>query len=193
MGRSRIGSMRPKWGLGLGIGLVTGLVLWLFSGPPLEVRREMPLFLWVWAPVVMTGMLIYAELIRKEKSKRWWQISGLVGLMTIYAIWVPQWLMGVANRQYENLMIIHLPLLAWIGVGGYLLGFKAAARDRLAVLSKSLELMVMAGIFVAVGGYLWARRKSCSNHGVDCPGVGHAVWGDGGDGLGGADRHDDWL
>jgi len=56
------------------------------------------------------------------------------------------------REQYQSLMILHLPVLAWIGVGVSLLGLKSDAQNCFAFLIKSLEVVVTGGIFLIAGG-----------------------------------------
>jgi hypothetical protein len=47
---------------------------------------------------------------------------------------------------------LHLPLLAWIGCGLYLLGLRSEPRERFAFVIQSIEVFVTAGLFVGAGG-----------------------------------------
>ena len=54
------------------------------------------------------------------------------------------------QEQYLNLMIIHLPLLAWVSVGIFFLSEHRDAHSRLRFLLKSMEVIVVGGIFAGI-------------------------------------------
>ncbi len=60
------------------------------------------------------------------------------------------------QEQYLTLMAIHLPLLAWAGVGVYLLWRRRDAENRFAFLIKSLEVGIMGGLLLIAGGLFTA-------------------------------------
>jgi hypothetical protein len=62
----------------------------------------------------------------------------------------------VFQEQYVSLMILHLALLAWAGVGVYLLARHRDAENRFAFLIDSLEVAVLAGLFAIAGGLFTA-------------------------------------
>jgi hypothetical protein len=49
-------------------------------------------------------------------------------------------------------MVIHLPALAWIAVGIFLLGLRSNAQGRFAYIIKSVEVFITGGLFVIAGG-----------------------------------------
>jgi hypothetical protein len=53
-------------------------------------------------------------------------------------------------------MIIHLPLLAWAGVGAFLIAEHHDPANRFAFLIKSLEVFILGGLFVIAGGLFTA-------------------------------------
>lgn len=53
-------------------------------------------------------------------------------------------------------MTIHLPLLAWAGVGAFLVAEHRDPANRFTVLIKSLEVFIMGGLFVIAGGLFTA-------------------------------------
>jgi hypothetical protein len=56
---------------------------------------------------------------------------------------------GSMSGQYALLMVLHLPLAAWIAVGLTLLGIRRDDAGRFAFLSKSIEVFITAGVFCA--------------------------------------------
>jgi len=51
--------------------------------------------------------------------------------------------------QYAILMLLHVPLAAWIAVGLALLGFRRSDVQRFAFLNKSIETFITGGVFAA--------------------------------------------
>jgi hypothetical protein len=70
----------------------------------------------------------------------------------LYVIWLargPVSDVASMSGQYALLMVLHVPLAAWIAVGLTLLGFGRDDAKRFAFLSKSIEVFITAGIFSA--------------------------------------------
>ena len=80
-------------------------------------------------------------------------VAGMAAL-TVFARVAYAWLdTRQLQEHYMTLMVIHLPLLAWTGVGLYVL--RAGLRNRVPVfafLLKSLETFIVAGLFAIAGG-----------------------------------------
>ena len=60
------------------------------------------------------------------------------------------------QEQYLTLMAMHLPLLAWAGVGAFLIARHRDPANRFGFLIKSLETFVLGGLFVIAGGLFTA-------------------------------------
>ena len=142
--------MKPRWSLVLGIGVITGLIMWGLSSPNLTVKGELPYFLWLWAPILAWGVLIFLASAAPRQWRRALASGGLIGLLTGYSLIMAPGLSRIASDQYLDLMMTHLPLLAWIGVGIYVLGGAAKSQDRWGWLIKSLEVAVVTGLFLMV-------------------------------------------
>jgi hypothetical protein len=59
-----------------------------------------------------------------------------------------------AARYFEHaqiLMALHLPVLAWAGVGICILGLKSSSEERFAFLIKSLEVFITGGLYLMAG------------------------------------------
>ena len=63
----------------------------------------------------------------------------------------PQTGIGPFQEQYLTLMIFHLPLLAWAGVGAFLIFKHRDPANRFAFLIKSLEVFIVGGLFAIAG------------------------------------------
>jgi hypothetical protein len=60
------------------------------------------------------------------------------------------------QRQYITLMVMHLALLAWAGVGAFLLARHRDPTSRFRFLIKSFEVLIVGGLFVIAGGLFTA-------------------------------------
>ncbi|MEZ4835311.1 MAG: hypothetical protein R2873_25530 [Caldilineaceae bacterium] len=75
-----------------------------------------------------------------------------------------------AGQTYQILMLFHLPLLAWIGVGFGMLGWGSSPRERFAALIKSVEIGITGGVFgIGVGAFAMITVGLFSALGLDLP------------------------
>jgi hypothetical protein len=85
-----------------------------------------------------------------------WQLSAVIGIsLVIAAAYVllvyPRAGTIPFQEQYLNLMALHLPLLAWAGVGAFLVFRHRDATNRFSFLIKSLEAFIFGGLFLMAG------------------------------------------
>ena len=59
----------------------------------------------------------------------------------------PEW----ASEQYLIVAAIHIPLLCWAALGVMALGARSSAADRFAFLFKSIEVAIVAGLYLLAG------------------------------------------
>jgi hypothetical protein len=112
--------------------------------------------LWA-APLSAAFVLIYLTAVGRKR----WRLSTLIGIITVvagaYVLWTyPQAGTRPFQEQYLTLMAMHLPLLAWAGVGAFLIAEHRDPANRFAFLVKSLEVFIMGGLFVIAGGLFTA-------------------------------------
>jgi hypothetical protein len=148
------------WQQAIPLSLLLGLVLWLLSAPGLtfELRngpggvRYYPDLALLWAPVTaafIIGFLAFA--VRRHATRAALVIAGLAAL-TAYVFFVPGLRSVVTQVDYLTLMVAHVPLLAWCGLGLFVLGWGSSALNRFAFLTKSIEVIGTAGVAAIVGG-----------------------------------------
>jgi hypothetical protein len=152
------------WAWILPLALVNGLLFWWFSDDQqfmMQIAgtgRTLPqsflpaVFLWA-APLSAALVLIYLTAVGQKQ----WQFSVPIGLLMLaagaYVYWMyPQAGTRPFQEQYLMLMLLHLPLLAWAGVGAFLVVNHRDPANRFAFLIKSLEVFIMGGLFVMAGG-----------------------------------------
>jgi hypothetical protein len=56
-----------------------------------------------------------------------------------------------ASEQYLILATIHIPLLCWVALGVSALGIRSSVADRFAFLIKSIEVAIVAGLYLGAG------------------------------------------
>jgi hypothetical protein len=147
------------WQQAIPLSILLGVVLWVLSAPQLQFEvnptgaREMyvPFLGLLWAPVTaafIIGFLAFAT--RRHAMRAGLVIVGLAAL-TAYVFLAPG-LRGAATQgSYLTLMVAHVPLLAWCGLGLFVLGWGSTALNRFAFLTKSIEVIGTAGVAAIVG------------------------------------------
>jgi len=160
---ARTASFVVAWAWVIPLALVNGLLFWLLSDGQrftIQIARarqgmstDFLALLLLAAPISAAFVLLYLTAVGR---KRWW-LSALIGLVTLaagaYVLWAyPRTGSRPFQEQYLALMALHLPLLAWAGVGVFLTAEHTDPASRFAFLIKSLELFIMGGLFVIAGG-----------------------------------------
>lgn len=152
------------WAWVIPLALVNGLLFWWLSNEqrymieiagarPGTATEFVPAIFLLAAPISAAFVLLYLTAV----GRRRWRLSAMIALLTLavaaYVLWVyPHAGTRPFQEQYLTLMAMHLPLLAWAGVGAFLIADYRDATNRFAFLIKSLELFIMGGLFVIAGG-----------------------------------------
>jgi len=140
-----------NWKLAIPLSVVTGLIFWALSTPELEFLQHLPYIVLLWAPLATLSALAFLSLTAGKEYRR----AGLIGLglviACLYILLLTPRLAANFQRSYLELMAIHLPLLCWIALGVYILGFGSSAANRFAFLIKSIEVMITAGLYLIAG------------------------------------------
>ena len=153
------------WGWAIPLALLNGLALWLLSDeqrfavtiqsarPGLADNTFFPMVILLAAPLSAAFVLAYLTLAGRLRR----EVAALIGVVLLAAvayvlIIYPQMGTRPFQEQYLTLMAMHLPLLAWAGVGALLTYDHRDPTNRFAFLLKSLEVFVVAGLFAIAGG-----------------------------------------
>jgi hypothetical protein len=145
----------------------------------------LPTIAWLAAPLSAVFVVIYLTPVGRKR----WHLSALIGILLVAAgvyvlLTYPQTGIGPFQEQYLILMIMHLPLLAWAGVGAFLIARHRDPTNRFSFLSKSLELFIVGGLFLIAGGLFTAITVGLFDAlGVDFPEVAMRLFFAGGLGL----------
>ncbi len=132
-----------NWKLAAPLSLLTGLVLWLLSGDRLVFSNQMPYLAMLWAPIIAVSALIFLTFTAKQGYQRALAVGAALAGVTAYVM-----LLSFSRQHYREMMILHVPLLAWVAVSVSLTGFRSHPESRFAFLSKSVEVTVTTGVYV---------------------------------------------
>lgn len=140
------------WRLAILVSLPGALIFWLLSDVDRFQLHEVPLLAVITGPLSAALILTFLTL----SGERAWQRLALIGLgllgFVCFVLFAVPWLANRAlQEQYGQLMMLHLPLLAWGGIGLFVLGNNAMPDQRFAFLIKSLEAIITGGLFL-IGG-----------------------------------------
>jgi hypothetical protein len=135
-----------NWTLAIPLSLLTGTILWLLSDERLKFSGPNVLnsyFALLWAPI--TGLIVIAFLTStaRSNSQRAVVLGACLAAVSAYVM-----LLAPGRQQYQELMALHLPLIALAGVGGSLLGLGSTPKTRFAFLSKCIEVVVTGGLYL---------------------------------------------
>ena len=130
-----------NWKLAAPLSLLTGLVLWLLSDDRLVFSNQMPYLALLWAPILAVGVLIFFTFTAKKGRPL--AVGAALAGITAYVV-----LLSFSRQHYRELMMLHVPLLAWVAVAVSLMGFRSHPESRFAFLSKSVEVAVTTGVYV---------------------------------------------
>ena len=151
------------WGWAIPLAIVNGLFLWFLSDARFTIYigdtaagtggPEIPAAVLLAAPVSALAVLAFLALA----GGRGWLRAGLAGVAAVAcAAYVLLAYPHVGPRafreQYVTLMLPHLALVAWAAVGAYVLARRRDAGNVFAFLIKSIEVVVLAGLFALAGG-----------------------------------------
>ena len=138
-----------NWQAAVPLAAIVGLIFAVLARSPFSVARHAPFLMYVWSAIGACFIVAFLTITARQDQKRAWSvIAGLIACTAYAALFIT-----LTNReQYELLMVLHLPLLAWIGTGAYVLGMRPDARNRFAFLIKSVEVFVTGGLYTLAGG-----------------------------------------
>ncbi len=161
---TRARSVVIAWSWVIPLALANGLLFWWLSDDDrymvqlANIRtgipsNYLPAIILLAAPLSAALVLVYLTGVGRKR----WLPTALISLVLLatggYVLWVyPQVGTRPFQEQYLTLMAMHLPLLAWAGVGSRLVADHRDPINRFGFLIKSLEAFIMAGLFAIAGG-----------------------------------------
>lgn len=154
---SQVKERAVAWGWAIPLALLNGLLLWLASDQAFMIQVNevdfMPGAVLIAGPLCAAFVLLYGAL---AGQRLWQRAAALVATMAALTAYVfllyPRIFPYAFEEQYLTLAAIHLPLLAVTAIGLYLLWRARDADNRFAFLIKSLEVIILGGLFaIALG------------------------------------------
>lgn len=146
---------RPiQWRLAIPLSLALAFLYGLLTQKPFDLLpQSMPLLFLTWAPAAAGLVIAFLTLARSPIT--WRRPAGWIigiGVVSIYVIAMIRSRMPRGPDQYSDLMLSHLPVLAWVAVAFVLLRWRDSARDYFAFLIKSVEVGLTGGIYGGAAG-----------------------------------------
>lgn len=144
-----------NWLLAIPCGLIAGVVVWWLTGPSFFAgAQDAQWFNIALAIAPIEAFFAIAFLTLTSRKHRMQSLLAVAGMAALYFYVTRFTSVQNANPnavagQYPILMMLHIPLLAWIAVGLSLLGLKRDNPGRFAFLVKSLEVLITGGIYGA--------------------------------------------
>lgn len=138
------------WRLAIPFSLALSLIFWLVA-PNVELPvRSVPNILLLWAPATACLLIVFLSIAARTAlpSRSWVGAfqKPLLVLLGIVLVTAYGMIMGSPPYEtYRTLLIFHLPLLATLGIGLYLVG-PADDQNAFAALHKGAEVVLTAGI-----------------------------------------------
>jgi hypothetical protein len=154
------------WAWVVPLALINALLFWWLSDNRFMVvikgfggiESNFMLAIVLWAAALSAACVLgYLTAVGRKR----WRLGALIGILLLAAsayvfLTYPQTGPVPFQQQYLTLMAMHLPLLAWAGVGVFLLvGYRDPA-NRFSFLIKSFEAFILGGLFAIAGGLFTA-------------------------------------
>ena len=142
-----------NWLAAVPLSILTGLIFWAISDVEnFQVLDLVPQIALWWSPIAAISALIFMAIT----AKKGYGIAAALGLGLLAAaayvvLLVPAFRAGWGSEQYLLLAVIHIPLLCWAALGISALGIHSSTADRFAFLIKSLEVAIVAGLYLGAG------------------------------------------
>ncbi len=146
--------VRSHWLWAVVLAVVNALVFWAISDlDRFRYRQEMPHFFLLWAPIAAVFIMAFLYAAGQRSPRRFGALTLALAVVTGYVYVADWWIQAdIFWRQYLTLGGIHLVLMAWAAVGLYVLIGQSDVESRFAFLVKSLEVVVIGGLFAIVLG-----------------------------------------
>ncbi|MGO8948419.1 MAG: hypothetical protein ACLQUY_12325 [Ktedonobacterales bacterium] len=161
-----------NWWLAVEISLALGLAFWLLSAPTWQMVDSVPYLLLLWAPITAIALIGFVSLGgHRRYSIAIIMILAVVAL-TAYVLLVASQLPLATQKSYLDLMLVHVPLLAWGALGIAVLGWGSSAGNRFAFLNKSIETVGTAGVYaIALGIFIGITYGLFQTIGIEFPDI----------------------
>jgi hypothetical protein len=144
-------SQTRRWWIAIATSVVLGIVYALFAGDkaPVPIPGEAHPLFWIgWGPLTALGILFYLAMVDRSE-RRIYRYAGLAVIPIAVYTAVTTW---SRTDDIAILSALHLPFVAWAAIGAALtLGHPDSARQCYAYLVKSVETVLVGGVYFAAG------------------------------------------
>ncbi len=124
-----------NWKLAIPLAAANGLIFWVLSSPQLNFPREIPALVVLAAPITALFVIWFLHLASRTNYRRALAVSaGLIALVSA-ALLLHRLATLRASHDYLILLVPHLALLAWAGIGIGLVGLARDAEEGFAFLN----------------------------------------------------------
>lgn len=154
----RAGRLGAAWRLAIPISVALAMIFWATSDPQWQLNNRAPAFVFFWPPLAALAIIWFLTLAGRRSLPRVALAAGVsvtLAALVAYVYFIPQLApasaQSASQRGYLDLMLAHVPLLAWAAVGVVALGLRFSARDLFGLLTKSLETIGAGGVYVIAG------------------------------------------
>ncbi len=158
------------WAWAVPLAVINAILFWWLSGDEFAITVEgfqgaktefLPLIIILAPSISAVFVLAYLTAV----GNRSWRTSAPVGILLLGAgayvlLTYPRTGIRIFQEQYLTLMVLHLPLLAWAGVGAFLIARHRDPDNRISLLIKSVEIAGTGGVFFGVLGLFTAITVS---------------------------------
>jgi hypothetical protein len=140
-----------NWKLAIPLAIANGLIFWALSDPRLAFPRGIPYLALLAAPIVASFVMWFLSFTSRKHYRRTLIVNaGLVALVAA-ALLLNHLVVIKTSYDYLILMVLHLALLAWAGIGVALVGLAPDVDNRFAFLINSLEVVIVGGVYLIAG------------------------------------------
>ncbi len=140
-----------NWLLAVALGIITGLILWQVSDPTWLFVNQIPYLMVLWAPIATIPTMVFLALVSKKNYLYTALSAAVLIIATAYILLLAPGMRRNYDRDFATLMVITLPLLCWFALGTSVLKIKSSNNNRFAFLTKSIEVMITAGVYLIFG------------------------------------------
>lgn len=146
------GAAHTHWRLAVGLSVALSMIYWWLVRQEADSNRSgMPLLFFMWAPpaacLIIAFLLMAGGRAAQAVRQRGLAIAAAIAVLALYAYWL-----FPGRASYRDLMFLHLPIVAWMGIAWLAAGPEKGDRDWFAFLLKSAEAAVAGGLFLGAAG-----------------------------------------
>jgi hypothetical protein len=142
------------WRLAVQVSVVLLLAFWALSDTSWQMANHAPYLVLFWAPLTAIALISFVTIGARARGAalRAVLMCLAVAAITAYVLFAASLRPVATQKSYLDLMLAHVPLLAWGALGIAVLGWRSSTLNRFAFLNKSIETVGTAGVYSIAGG-----------------------------------------